>query len=102
MVHFSNRVCSFEETDNQRKGRGLAEIFERPPDIRGDYEPLGRAELTDRDERSIRLRVGSATVEVTALAPDLFRVGMFPEGRTPRYASEAIAKEDWEPLVAEI
>ena len=26
---------------------------------------------------------------------------MFPEGRTPDYDSEAIAKEDWEPLVAE-
>ena len=80
----------------------MAEIFENPPDVRGDYEPLGKAELADHDERSIRLRAGSTTVEVTALAPDLFRVGMFPEGRAPRYASEAIAKEDWEPLAAEI
>jgi alpha-glucosidase len=35
---------------------------------------------------------------VPALAPNLFRVGMFPEGRTPNYRSEAIAKEDWEPV----
>ena len=45
---------------------------------------------------------GSATVEVTALAPNLFRVGMFPEGRPPDYASEAIEKEDWEPVAAEM
>ena len=71
----------------------MAETFENPPDVRGTYEPLGKAELTDHDERSARLQAGSATVEVTALAPDLFRVGMFPEGRTPRYGSEAIASE---------
>ena len=45
---------------------------------------------------------GSTTVEVTALAPDLFRVGMFPEGRPPDYASEAIEKKDWEPVAAEM
>ncbi len=80
----------------------MAEIFENPPEVGGRYEPLGKAELADHDDRSIRLRAGSATVEVTALAPDLFRVGMFPEGRTPDYDSEAIAKEDWESLAAEI
>jgi alpha-glucosidase len=82
------------------RGEALAEIFEKPPEVEGRYEPLGKAELVDHDH-SIRFRAGSATVEVTALAPDLFRVGMFPEGRTPDYDSEAIAKEDWEPLVAE-
>jgi alpha-glucosidase len=73
----------------------LAEIFEKPPETGGRYEPLGTAELLDHDNRSLRLKAGSAAVEVTALAPDLFRVGMFPEGRTPRYDSEAIAKEEW-------
>ncbi len=73
----------------------LAETFEKPPETGGAYEPLGAAELLDHDDRRVRLRSGSATVEVTALAPDLFRVGMFPEGRPPRYDSEAIAGEDW-------
>ena len=80
----------------------MAEIFEKPPEVGGHYEPLGKAELVDHNDHCIRLRAGSATVEITALAPDLFRVGMFPKGRTPDYGSEAIAKEDWEPLVAQI
>jgi alpha-glucosidase len=76
----------------------LAEIFEKPPETGGGYEPLGAAELIDHDARSLRLKAGSTIVEVTALAPDLFRVGAFPEGYPPHYASEAIAKEDWEPV----
>ncbi|MCA1729474.1 MAG: DUF4968 domain-containing protein, partial [Actinobacteria bacterium] len=80
----------------------MAEIFENPPEVEGRYEPLGKAEVSDHDDRSIRLRAGSTTIEVAALAPDLFRVGMFPEGRAPDYASEAIAKEDWEPVGLEI
>ncbi len=44
------------------------------------------------------MRAGATTVEVAALAPDLFRVGMFPAGGPPRYDSEGIAKEDWEPV----
>ncbi len=78
------------------------ETFETPPGTQGRYKPLEKAELLDHDSRGVRLVAGSATVEVAALAPDLFRVGMFPEGRTPDYDSEAIAKVDWEPLVAEI
>ena len=73
----------------------MAEIFEKPPEAEGRYTPLGKAELADHDNRILRLKAGSTTVELTALAPNLFRVGMFPEGRTPDYASEAIAKEDW-------
>ncbi len=80
----------------------MAEIFESPPTQEGRYNPLERAKLLDYDERSIRMGAGSATVEVTALAPDLFRVGMFPEGRPPDYASEAIEKEDWKPVAAEM
>jgi alpha-glucosidase len=80
----------------------LAEIFESSPDTGDNYEPLRRAELVDHDDRSVRFKAGSATVEVTALAPDLFRVGMFPEGRPPDYASEAIAKAEWEPVEVEI
>ena len=71
----------------------MDEIFESPPTQEGHYNPLGRAKLLDHDERSMRFKAGSATVEVTALAPDLFRVGMLPEGRPPDYTSEAVAKE---------
>jgi alpha-glucosidase len=76
----------------------LAEIFENPPQIDSNYEPLGAAELVDHDGGSLRLKAGSTIVEVSALAPDLFRVGAFPDGSTPRYDSEAIAKQDWEPV----
>ncbi len=43
-----------------------------------------------------------ALVEVTALAPDLFRVGLFPDGQPPEYASEAVEKKDWPPLSVEL
>ena len=76
----------------------MAEIFENPPQIDAGYEPLGAAELVDHDGRSVRLKAGSTIVEVSALAPDLFRVGAFPDGSTPRYDSEAIAKQEWEPV----
>ena len=56
----------------------------------------------DHDDRGMRLEAGATTVEVAALAPDLFRVGMFPDGRPPRYDSEAIAKEDWEPIAVKM
>jgi alpha-glucosidase len=76
----------------------LSETFEKQPQTGGKYEPLGAGELLDHDDNSLRLKAGSTTVEVAVLAPDLFRVGMFPAGGPPRYDSEAIAKEDWEPV----
>ena len=76
----------------------MTETFERRPKTGGAYRPLGPGELLDHDDRSLRVKAGTTTVEVTALAPDLFRVGMFLEGRPPRYDSEAIAREDWEPV----
>jgi alpha-glucosidase len=76
----------------------LTETFEKQPETGGRYEPLGAGELLDHNDASLRLRAGSTTVEVTALAPDLYRVGMFPAGGPPRYDSEAIAREDWEPV----
>jgi alpha-glucosidase len=80
----------------------LAEVFDTPPDTRRRYLALGTAKLVDHDNRGMRLRVGSATVEVATLAPDLFRVGMFPESQPPRYGSEAMAKENWEPVAAKM
>ena len=80
----------------------MAQTFEIPPEVGGLYKPLGKAEITDHDDERVRLKAGSATVEVTALASNLFRVGMFPEGRPPDYVSEAVAKESWEPVEAKI
>ena len=80
----------------------MTDTYEAPPDARGSYEPLGAAELVDHDANGVRLRAGTATVEVTALAPDLFRVGMFPAGRPVSYDSEAIAKHDWETVEVSI
>src|ERR687897_202395 len=76
----------------------MSETFEMQPETDGKYEPLGAGELLDHDDTSLRLRAGSTTVEVAALAPDLFRVGMFPAGGPPRYDSEAIAREEWDPV----
>ena len=50
----------------------------------------------------MRFKADAATVEVAALAPDLFRVGMFPGTRPPRYDSEAIAKKDGEPVAVQM
>src|SRR5215218_558227 len=77
------------------QGGTLSETFEKQPETGGVYEPLGAAELLDHDDRGLRVRAGSTIVEVAALAPDLFRVGMFPAGGPPRYDSEGVAKEDW-------
>ncbi|MGI8909064.1 MAG: glycoside hydrolase family 31 protein [Rubrobacteraceae bacterium] len=80
----------------------MTEHFERAPATGGEYQPIGAAELADHDDRTLRLRSGDATVEVTALAPDLFRVGMFPAGRSPRYDSDAIAKDEWDAVPVEM
>lgn len=80
----------------------MTETFEKQPQTGGEYEPLGRAELRGHDDRCLRLKAGSTTVEVAALAPDLFRVGAFAGGRAPRYDTEAIAKSDWGPVEVSI
>ncbi len=103
MVRFGNGAGSSDGGPTTRgRGKALAEIFESPATQEGCYKPLGRAELLNHDDRSLQLKANSATVEVAALAPDLFRVGMFPEGQMPDYRSEAIAKEDREPVGAKI
>jgi alpha-glucosidase len=98
MAHCGNKANGVKRPAARERVKALAEIFEKSPEVEGRYEPLGKAEPADHNDRSVRLRAGSTSVEVTALAPNLFRVGMFPEGRTPDYRSEAIAKEDWEPV----
>src|SRR5919199_1670801 len=101
MVHLRHEAEPYEG-DDQRKAEALAEIFEETSEVQGRYTPLGKAELVDHDHRGVRLKASSAIVEVTTLAPDLFRVGMFPESRPPRYDSEAIAKKDWEPVAVKM
>jgi alpha-glucosidase len=63
------------------------------------YEAIGAARVVSHDGASVRLRSGTTTVEIAALAPDLFRVGMFAEGQPVDYRSEAVARTDW-PTVA--
>ena len=67
-----------------------------------EYVPIGRAEVEARTDSGVALTSGSARVEVTALAPDLWRVGMFGHGRTPGYATEAIAKFRWDAVPIEL
>src|SRR5260370_16992113 len=54
------------------------------------YQSLGTAITVAKDASKVCLEVGSAAVEVTALAPDLFRVGFFPEDRPVNYSSVAV------------
>src|SRR5260370_42116766 len=61
------------------------------------YLSLGTAITVAKDAAKVCLEVGSATVEVTALAPDLFRVGFFPEDRPVNYSSVAVVAQDWQP-----
>jgi alpha-glucosidase len=59
------------------------------------FVSVGRADVVRCGETAVRLRTSTATVEVTALAPDLFRVGMFEDGWPVSYRSEAVAMTDW-------
>lgn len=68
--------------------------FSSPP---AGYQALGAARIVTKNDSQVCLRAGSATVEVTALAPDLFRVGIFPDGRAVSYYSEAVVPQEWEP-----
>ncbi|MDQ2715127.1 MAG: glycoside hydrolase family 31 protein [Chloroflexota bacterium] len=69
-----------------------AHVVSAPP----GYQALGTATTIEKDTSKVCLRAGSATVEVTALAPDLFRVGLFPHGRSACYSSEAVVSGEWE------
>ncbi|HLZ31312.1 MAG TPA: TIM-barrel domain-containing protein [Chloroflexota bacterium] len=71
--------------------------FVAPAAAQPAFEPLGNAEVVERSGTWVRLRSGRATVEVAALAPDLFRVGLFGDGRPVDYRSEAVAHREWPP-----
>ena len=43
-----------------------------------------------KHKQDVRLRASSATIELTAIAPDILRVGLFPDGRRPDYRSGAV------------
>lgn len=60
------------------------------------YQALGKVTSVTKDSSKVCLSVGPATVEVTALAPDLFRVGFFRGGRAVDYSSVAVVAQDWQ------
>ena len=60
------------------------------------YQVLRRVTAIAKEASRVRLRAGSATIEVTALASDLFRVGFFPQGRAVDYGSVALVSRDWQ------
>ena len=70
-----------------------AHVFSTPPH---GYQALGAATTIEKAASKVCLRTGSATVEMTALAPDLFRVGFFPQGRSVDYSSVAVVSQDWQ------
>jgi alpha-glucosidase len=57
------------------------------------FDGVGSASVVADGDGWVRLQAGDATIEVAALAPDLFRVGLFPGGRPPDYRSPALARE---------
>jgi alpha-glucosidase len=66
------------------------------PDLAGPpFAPVGNGTVLEHSGNAARLRAGTATVEVTALAADLFRVGLFADGQPIDYRSEAVATTEW-------
>jgi alpha-glucosidase len=66
------------------------------------FESLGSAQVINRTPNGVGLRSGRTHVEVAALADDLFRVGLFADGRPVDYRSEAVARTDWPVVVARV
>jgi alpha-glucosidase len=54
------------------------------------YRPVGAAHITGRSDAGVRVLAGDVTVEVTALLPGVFRVGVFGRGRPVNYPAEAV------------
>ena len=55
------------------------------------FQPLGTARVVDQTAASVRLQCGPATtVEVALLEGPIARVGLFGDGRPPRYESVAV------------
>src|SRR3954470_19166544 len=58
------------------------------------YQPVGTARVAERGPGRVRLAAGNALAEVTALAPDCFRVGLFGGGRPVEYPAHAVSAPD--------
>ena len=69
--------------------------FQAPSDAAPAFESLGAAQVVEQTATAVRVQVGRTAVEVTALADDVFRVGMFGDGQPRDYRSEAIATSEW-------
>ncbi len=67
-----------------------------------DFEPVGNVDSMECSGGRVRVGSGEMTVQVTALASGLFRVGMFTHGRPIVYPTAAVAFEDREDAEAEI
>src|SRR5215216_7686842 len=76
--------------------------FIAPSDAQPRFEALGSAEVVEQSTSGVRLRCGRATIEVAALANDLFRVGIFGDGRPVSYRSNAVAKTEWPIAIGQI
>jgi alpha-glucosidase len=59
------------------------------------YEPIGPADHVEPQSDGLRLHAGLLTVDITVLAADLVRVGLFADGRPVEYESAAVVKRDW-------
>ena len=72
--------------------------FVGPAEAAPAFEPLGDGTYVGCTGNSVRFRAGRATVEVTALADDVFRVGIAGDGMPLEYRSEAVPDTDWPPV----
>jgi alpha-glucosidase len=66
------------------------------------FESVGDAVVQSTSAARVRLRAGDAVAEVAAVAPGVFRVGLFGAGRPPVYDSPALAPADPAPVTATV
>jgi alpha-glucosidase len=76
--------------------------FQAPSGAVPAFESLGEGQVVEQTATAVRLQVGSAAVEVTALADDVFRVGMFGGGQPREYRTEAVPSVEWAAAEARI
>ncbi|HZU83430.1 MAG TPA: hypothetical protein VE987_10960, partial [Polyangiaceae bacterium] len=90
---------TLDEPDERHQTIELPQ-FRLPHGVERSFRPLGVADEVTLLSDGVRLRTGSTTVEVTALASGVFRVGVFADGRPVDFASEAVHEANRPPAPA--
>jgi alpha-glucosidase len=88
----ANKLCLYIEKEEHPVDRVLPDTLDARSEtiVPPGYEALGSGQVVEKETARVRVSAGEATVEVTVLAPDLFRVGFFPSGHAMEYDSVAV------------